>query len=440
MDNNYIRAFGIFINDFPYFMLAFVGVLDYLKVPVRKAFFRGLAMTVAHAFSILLLMEFYPGYQSIQTIHEIVFLVLYVLVFIWTVKTEASKLLFMALFVKLFGGVVSDFAAYLELYFFANRGAAFNLNFNLINLGLLVVLYPPMYVFASRKLRPLIRMESALWRYLWLLPLMMYLLSIMFSLSQKILIFTWQHTVLDILLLAFSVLLYTLIADTFESTREKTLLEAERTTLETLLTIQDEEYELLTASIESTRQARHDLRHQIAAIRGLLQANDNEGALRHCDEIASHISTTYDHPLCDNLVVSAVAQYYVALVQEAGIELDQRLDIPETIGGLKNSDLCVVVGNLLENALEACKRQKKGKRFITLYAQRRHEYLTLTMDNSFDGKLYKQGETFMSRKHSGNGIGLSSIKRIAERSGGEAYFENKGKTFRSSVILRMDNK
>ena len=63
--------------------------------------------------------------------------------------------------------------------------------------------------------------------------------------------------------------------------------------------------------------------------------------------------------------------------------------------------------------------------------------LAVTIDNSFDGKLKKKGDAFMSLKHKGEGIGTSSVKAIAEKYGGAAQFEPKDNFFQASVMLRV---
>ena len=63
--------------------------------------------------------------------------------------------------------------------------------------------------------------------------------------------------------------------------------------------------------------------------------------------------------------------------------------------------------------------------------------LAITIDNSFDGKLNKKDDAFMSLKHKGEGIGISSVKAIAEKYGGAAQFEAKENVFQVSVMLRV---
>lgn len=439
MKDNVIRAFGIFLNDFPYFMLAVASAGDYLRVSKRRAFARMAGATLIHAVSILSLLQFHPDYRSIQIPHEVFFLTLYIVFFFFTVRISLPKLLFVALFVKLFADVTTSLAAFMEMNLWPEADhASFGLAFNIAHLLLLIVLFPPMYLFAVKQLRSLLKVESKLWRFLWLLPLVLFATSMAYSLLNKSLINTPQYIVLCVLLLAFSLLVYTLIAETFKTTRERTLLEANLLSVERMLEIQGVQYERLTAGIEATRQIRHDFRHQLAALNGYLANHDVDGAIQYCNGIVNCIPTNYDDPLCENFAVNAVAQHYAANAKAEGISVSILLDIPGDTGCIREGELCIVVGNLMENAIEACRKQEDGERFITLRALARHDYLTITMDNSFDGECHKQGDEFLSRKHEGVGIGLASIRRVAGKNGGEARFEQSGKVFSSTVVLRMN--
>ena len=101
------------------------------------------------------------------------------------------------------------------------------------------------------------------------------------------------------------------------------------------------------------------------------------------------------------------------------------------------SDLCVVVGNLMENAVEACERMPEGRRFIRVNSGLEHGILTLTVDNSFSGKIRKQGGAFLSSKRPGEGTGISSVVAVAKKHGGNAWFEEKEVVFQASVYVRI---
>ena len=141
----------------------------------------------------------------------------------------------------------------------------------------------------------------------------------------------------------------------------------------------------------------------------------------------------YTIPLND--AVNAVALYYQTAAREAGVtSLSILLDIPKDTGHVPESDLCVIIGNLLENAVAACRDAKEP--FIRMCSRFSNGVLTITMDNSFSYVTMTPDHGFLSSKP-GGGIGLSSIRSIAEKHHGTCRFEVKDKVFYSSVYLRL---
>lgn len=435
--DNLIMAIGIFINDFPYFMLAMTIMWDHLRVSRRRAVFCMLAMTLAHATSILLLMNFYPNYRAIQVPHEIFFLAVYLAAFIYVVRLNVPRLLFMGFFIKLFADAVTSWAAFLELNLWPDTNQiSFGLIFNLMHLVLLLITFPLVRMFIKRQLRPLFLIQSNLWRTLWLVPAVLMGLNSAYSVFNKEIIRKPEYVVFSLLLFIFSLLVYYLVTQTFRTTREKTLLEAHISSMEELLVMQSGQYERLASGIEQTKKARHDLRHQLAVLNGYLKSSDVAGAKRYCEELSDNIPSSYDQVLCDNFAVNALAQHYAALAKQAGIPLTLRLDIPAKAGRVRDADLCIVIGNLLENAIEACGRQRSEKSFIRMNADTKHGHLTITMDNSFDGVCTMANDSYLSRKREGAGVGLASVKGVAQKYDGTASFEQKENVFLSSVLLK----
>ena len=108
------------------------------------------------------------------------------------------------------------------------------------------------------------------------------------------------------------------------------------------------------------------------------------------------------------------------MAQTQGTEFQVRLDLPDQMP-LTDVELCTVLGNLLDNAVEACSRQKQrgAPRFHCRRNQR--QYVLLKIENTYDGLTLQEGKTFLSRKGTSadHGIGLSSVRKIIESHGGD---------------------
>ena len=104
---------------------------------------------------------------------------------------------------------------------------------------------------------------------------------------------------------------------------------------------------------------------------------------------------------------------------------------------LFRSEFCVLIGNLLENAVDACADTDDGiQPFIRLHVcQTSSSMLSITADNTSASGPTWSGDRLLSTKHTGYGIGTESIRMIAERYHGDARFSWKDGMFYASVML-----
>lgn len=92
-----------------------------------------------------------------------------------------------------------------------------------------------------------------------------------------------------------------------------------------------------------------------------------------------------------------------------------RLDLPETLP-VDEIDMCLVLSNLLENALEASLRTAPGRRQIELTAYLHADrILLIEVENAFDGEVNEKNGVFRSSKRRENGIGIQSVHPILQR-------------------------
>lgn len=193
--------------------------------------------------------------------------------------------------------------------------------------------------------------------------------------------------------------------------------------------------DLLNAQEQLLSQQRHDMRHHLNVLTSLA-GEDNPELRRYLDTLIQAIPTA-EKKYCENSAVNAILSHYVSLCREKGISLQLELTVPQENPHISDSSLCVIFGNLLENAVEACDRMTEGDKFICLRSRIQYELLAVTMDNSFNGVIRKEGDRFRSSKRNELGVGLSSVCSAARKAGGSAAFRNDQKVFYSSVYLNL---
>lgn len=142
---------------------------------------------------------------------------------------------------------------------------------------------------------------------------------------------------------------------------------------------------------------------------------------------------------CDNYAVNALLMHYAAICQQKKIALEIQGNIPSDCGSIADSDLIVIIGNILENAVEACEKLN-GKREISFHAGVHGEMLMITCRNPYHpSSVHLKNGQFLSSKRPAYGTGTRSIRSMAQKYHGEADFQILQK-FTVRVYLDMQAK
>lgn len=228
-----------------------------------------------------------------------------------------------------------------------------------------------------------------------------------------------------------------LIRDVLELKQQKQQLAFEVDLMKMQTEEQKKRYQVLLQNAKSVREQQHDLRHQLAVIRSYSEEGNNRQLTDYLDTLIAQIPSAPKTSYCENSAVSAVVSHYASIAKSQDIECSICLTVPEHLEQITDSSLCVIFGNLFENAIEACARIPEGQKFIHLNSRLQYKTLTVTMDNSFNGKFAQQDGQLMSAKRNDFGIGTGSVAAVAEQHGGGARFEANGLVFMSSVYVRV---
>ncbi|MEE0057353.1 MAG: ATP-binding protein, partial [[Bacteroides] pectinophilus] len=201
-----------------------------------------------------------------------------------------------------------------------------------------------------------------------------------------------------------------------------------------LLSMQQQRYESLKAAIEEARQARHDLRHQLCQLAALAEEGNLEKIKDYLSGAVSRIPSLELH-FCENRAADGVVGYYCALAKREQIPFSVQLDLPKCLP-VDEINLCLVLSNLLENALEASLRTAPARRRIELTAYLHGNSLALIqVENTYDGVIREKDGVFQSSKRKGEGVGIQSVRHIAEKSGGVSTVTYQDGLFCAKVML-----
>lgn len=181
---------------------------------------------------------------------------------------------------------------------------------------------------------------------------------------------------------------------------------------------------------------RHDYHNHIQA---MLALTDNPEQLRRYLWTLNDDLTNVDTVLkTGNVMVDAILNSKLSLIKSKQIAVNAKAAVPKELK-ISEVDLCVIIGNLLDNAMEACLRQAEGEnRFIRVYIGVLKQQLYISVTNSTGGDTRKSGRSYLSAKGSdGHGFGLQRIDRIAEKYNGFVNRQNEPEVFATEVLLPL---
>jgi len=194
-------------------------------------------------------------------------------------------------------------------------------------------------------------------------------------------------------------------------------------------------YTELQVRVEDARKIRHDYKHHLAAIRHFISTDDKEGLAAYCDEVQSSSMESIPIPYTGNSAADGVLYHYLQKARQNGIALEYKGAIRSD--GIADSDLCVLLGNALDNAVTGCMTLSEGRR-ITLISQSEPQLLSLVIRNTFDGAITAANDTLMSRKRNNRpGVGVSSMRSICRKYGGNLDLNWDGNTFTVIILLPL---
>jgi len=142
--------------------------------------------------------------------------------------------------------------------------------------------------------------------------------------------------------------------------------------------------------------------------------------------------------VCKNLTVDSFVKYYISIATDKNIRFDTKLNIPQDIN-INPIDLCVILGNGIENAINACdKTEDDDNKYINLISNIIGTNLVIKIVNSYNGEIRKDGDKFISTTHEGYGIGLSSITGLAEKYNGYVDIKYTHNRFEIDIVLNTE--
>ncbi|MCC8080793.1 MAG: GHKL domain-containing protein [Lachnospiraceae bacterium] len=202
------------------------------------------------------------------------------------------------------------------------------------------------------------------------------------------------------------------------------------------LGFQSKQYHALTDYIAATRKIRHDFRHQIATLQTLADNGDLDSLRNYLSQYQESTQSGY-RSLCANPAVNAIASHYHDRCAEQQISISWVLDLPRELP-LPEPEYCVMLGNLVENAMDASKTLPEDDRKISVISQMpTNSILILIVENNHNSIIRRNKQGLISSKHASEAIGLVSVRETVEHYHGDLRIDYDKSHFSVSILLNL---
>lgn len=201
--------------------------------------------------------------------------------------------------------------------------------------------------------------------------------------------------------------------------------------------MQANQYQALQNYIRQNRQLRHDFRHSVHILSSLAKQEDLASLKTYLNKYEEELNVDSPKYFCTNAALNALFNYYDETAQAAGVATVWQLEIPNTLT-VSELDLASLFGNLMENAIAGCQTVPEERRSFSLSAELKHgNCLFIVSTNTFDGRVRKNQDGYLSTKRHGKGTGLVSIMTVAEKYNGSVRVSNTQEEFFVDVMLKV---
>ena len=185
-------------------------------------------------------------------------------------------------------------------------------------------------------------------------------------------------------------------------------------------------------------QLRHDMKNHLTGLLGMLQENDQKQAEEYIRLLLKESTDSRELEVSrsGNPAVDAIINSKYAQARREDIRFEANVFIPSELP-FHAAHLTIVFGNILDNALEACREIELGEKWIDLEAAYTKEVLMITVNNScVERKKDRSGRFFTTKKdRRGHGLGLVSVEQALEPYQGQLEMECEKGIFHSVVVM-----
>lgn len=181
------------------------------------------------------------------------------------------------------------------------------------------------------------------------------------------------------------------------------------------------------------RGYKHDFHHHLQTLKGQLKAGEVDRAVTYLAELDDNLQRVDTLLKTGNVTVDAILSAKLAQARAEGVAVTVQAGLPDTLT-LSDLELSIILGNLLDNAIEAC-RDALGEPFLRLTLCMKGKMLYCYLLNAAGKKKVKVGSLFRTGKGGAHGFGLHRAETILKQHGGWVKYNSEDGAFTSEFLV-----
>lgn len=181
---------------------------------------------------------------------------------------------------------------------------------------------------------------------------------------------------------------------------------------------------------------RHDYHNHMQTLKAYLGMNQIDQISEYLDHLEEDLDSIDIAIRTGNTSVNAILSSKISIAKKRDINVNCKATVPSD---LKISDvhLCAIIGNLLDNAIEACEKISEEKRFVRVYIGLFKQQLYISVTNSTESTRRKKLTELITSKKGEHGLGLRRVDRLVEQYEGYVNRKNEPGVFATEIMLPL---
>ncbi len=245
--------------------------------------------------------------------------------------------------------------------------------------------------------------------------------------------YIYESTIINLIMFLLSSLIFLILEVIFKNYQTS----FEKNTRYFQQNVLHNQYEEIKNIYINMRGWRHDYHSHLQTIKAHLALNQLDEVQKYLLELEKDLSRVDSYVKSGNLMADAILNSKISIAENKNINVICKAELLENVI-ITDIDMCVILGNLLDNAIESCMKIEENKRFIRIYIAVMKKQLYMSIQNSAKEELDFNERNYISTKRGEHGLGMKRVKILVDKYNGYLNLQNEPGIFASELTIPIE--